>query len=212
MSPAFTHSPYRFSNRCDMSTTLRQQNTSQGQFPPQQPIYYSQQPLLVAQQRPIQHFSPVPQWQPVPIADQPTQCLTKQQNTSAPSLNVKELSMDLQRLKEQLKKLTERGEEMGATKARAEEAHSARVRFESLHQSKAEGQPSQQRQRDASSDLIYYPSTTTTTINPPLKLNPDQQRTNPDLPSPPKRDKTDSYLQRNEERGKIMTFRNPNKQ
>ena len=118
--------------------------------------------------------------------------------------------MDLQRLKEQLKKLTERGEEMGANKARVEEAHSARVRFESLHQSKAtEGQ--QQRPRDASSDLIYYPSTTTT-INAPLKLTSDQSRTNPDLPSPPKRDKTDSFLQRNEERGKIMTFRNPNKQ
>lgn len=81
--------------------------------------------------------------------------------------------MDLQRLKEQLKKLTERGEEMGANKIRAEEAHSARVRFESLHQSKAdEGQ--QQRPRDASSELIYYPSTTTTAMNPPLKLNADQ--------------------------------------
>lgn len=49
---------------------------------------------------------------------QPT--LSKQQNLSSPNLNIHELSQDLLRLKEQLKKLAERGEEIGANRIRAE--------------------------------------------------------------------------------------------
>ena len=45
---------------------------------------------------------------------------SKQQNLSSPNLNIHELSQDLLRLKEQLKKLAERGEEIGANRVRAE--------------------------------------------------------------------------------------------
>jgi hypothetical protein len=62
--------------------------------------------------------------------------------------------------------------------------------------------PEQQRPRDASNDLIYYPSTTSQAANLDIKMANE-------LPSPPKRE---PYMQRPEERGKIMTFRNPNKQ
>lgn len=44
------------------------------------------------------------------------------------------MNQDLLKLKEQLKKLAEKGEEIGANKARAEQAYSARIRLESTHQ------------------------------------------------------------------------------
>lgn len=56
--------------------------------------------------------------------------LSKQQNLSSPNLNIHELSQDLLRLKEQLKKLAERGEEIGANRIRAEEAQTARIKLE----------------------------------------------------------------------------------
>jgi hypothetical protein len=78
-----------------------------------------------------------------------------------------------------------------------------------MHQVQQAKTAEQQRPRDASSDLIYYPSTTSQAANLANKLANDLQRL-PDFPSPPKR--AEPYLQRSEERGKIMAFRNPNKQ
>jgi hypothetical protein len=91
---------------------------------PRQQVFIQGHP----QQRPLQQFSPLPVWHPAPTLNSAPQLLPKQ-NTSVPNLNVKALSDDLLRLKEQLRKLTERGEEMGASRVRAEEAHSARVRL-----------------------------------------------------------------------------------
>lgn len=85
------------------------------------------------------------------------------QNLSSPNLNIHELSQDLLRLKEQLKKLAERGEEIGANRVRAEEAQSARIKLET-------NQPNPRpninsidqfsiKRKDINNDLIYYPST-----------------------------------------------------
>jgi hypothetical protein len=118
---------------------------------------HTQQPVYIPTQPQHQRPSTFAFFQPTPAQ----QALTKQQNLSSPSLNVHELNQDLLKLKEQLKKLAERGEEMGANRARAEEAHSARVKLESSHQvPQIRTNTSVElyhTRKDASSDLIYYP-------------------------------------------------------
>ena len=59
-------------------------------------------------------------WQNV-SADKNQSLVNRQLNSSSPSLNIHELSNDLMKLKEQLKKLAERGEELGSSRLKNEE-------------------------------------------------------------------------------------------
>ena len=59
-------------------------------------------------------------WQNV-SAEKNQSLANRQLNSSSPSLNIHELSNDLMKLKEQLKKLAERGEELGSSRLRNEE-------------------------------------------------------------------------------------------
>lgn len=54
-------------------------------------------------------------------ADKNIGMVNRQLNSSSPSLNIHELSNDLMKLKEQLKKLAERGEELGSSRIKKEE-------------------------------------------------------------------------------------------